>query len=431
MYAVVEMTAIQFQTVTLDVQNQSRQVERAILTLAVDPSAGGNAAAYLQLSSTPGDLPANLTSVAFASVVEEHQFFIREDFAIPGDATSPPTPKLARARMLPGTDALHPDGAIDVADNVFDLQVALGVDLDGNGRVDVEDAGGQALATNADEWLWNDATDDTSLAWDTASLQHVRLTIVGQAQTADRRYVAPALADVENRDYNESSAPSGARGGGATVSPPRSPEHRRPEEPVMTSDSITRSREQGSAYLIALMALSLLTILGVSVSLVTQTEILSSSQERIIERTFYAAESGLEASTARALGEGDFGPVEHVASRTELEQGSLMKVQERVQSSPFFCMGDAPCNLCSINQGAQYVRRNHMVAVNATRSAVGGDGTEALLGRKSLSAHFDVEPTQTVLDCLAELPSESAVFRFDTFERRPASFPASISSSSG
>ena len=32
-YAVVEMTDIQFQTVTLDVQNQSRQVERAILTL--------------------------------------------------------------------------------------------------------------------------------------------------------------------------------------------------------------------------------------------------------------------------------------------------------------------------------------------------------------------------------------------------------------
>ena len=158
------MTAIQFQTVTLDVQNQSRQVERAILTLAIDASAGGNAADYLQLSSTPGSFPANLTSVAFASVVEEYQLFIREDFAIPGDATSPPTPKLARARMLPGTDALHPDGAIDIADNVFDLQVALGVDLDGNGRVDVEDAGGQALATNADEWLWNDATDD-DLDW--------------------------------------------------------------------------------------------------------------------------------------------------------------------------------------------------------------------------------------------------------------------------
>ena len=53
---------------------------------------------------------------------------------------------------------------IDIADNVFDLQVALGVDLDGDGRVDIEDAGGEALATNADEWLWNDPADDTD-AW--------------------------------------------------------------------------------------------------------------------------------------------------------------------------------------------------------------------------------------------------------------------------
>lgn len=184
----------------------------------------------------------------------------------------------------------------------------------------------------------------------------------------------------------------------------------------MTSATIARpSREQGSAYLIALMALFLLTILGISVSLVTQTEILSSSQERIIERTFYAAESGLEASVAHALGEGDFGPIEQVARRSELEQGALMNVQERVQSSPFFCMGDTPCNLCSINQGSQYVRRNHMVAVNATRAGVMGDGTEIPVGRKSLSAQVNVEPMQTVVDCLADLPEANSVFQFDTF----------------
>ena len=42
--------------------------------------------------------------------------------------------------------------------------------------------------------------------WD-PSLQHVRLTIVGQAQTADRPYISPALDDIENHDYNE---PDGA-----------------------------------------------------------------------------------------------------------------------------------------------------------------------------------------------------------------------------
>ena len=164
LYAVVELTDIEFQTVTLDVQNQTRQVERAILTLSVAAGASPNAEKYLQLSSNqspdpPGTFPTDLTSVSFASVLEEYKFFIREDFTIAGDDTSTPTPKLARARMLPNTDTLRPDGSpglpkpIDIADNVFDLQVALGVDLDGNGRVDIEDAGGTPLPTNADEWL--------------------------------------------------------------------------------------------------------------------------------------------------------------------------------------------------------------------------------------------------------------------------------------
>lgn len=177
-----------------------------------------------------------------------------------------------------------------------------------------------------------------------------------------------------------------------------------------------RHHESGSAYLIALMALFLLTILGISVSMVTQTEILASSQERTIERTFYAAEAGLESSIARALGQGDFTATEHVAHRSELEQGQLMNVRERVESSPFFCMGDAPCHLCSINQGSQFVRRNHMVAVNATRAGVASGGADTIpIGRKSLSAMVNVEPMQTVVDCLADLPSEASGFRFDTF----------------
>ena len=209
-YAVVEMTNIQFSTVTLDVQNQSRQVERATLTLSINANAGGHADEYLHIADeTSGNFPANLTSVSFATVLEEYQFFIREDFTIPGDATSLPTPKLARARMLPNTDTLHPDGVIDIADNVIDLQVALGIDLDANGRVDIEDAGGVPLAANADEWLWNDPTDDPGLGWNNASLQHVRLTIIGQAQTGDRTYISPALTSVENHAYNEPSNPTG------------------------------------------------------------------------------------------------------------------------------------------------------------------------------------------------------------------------------
>ena len=144
------------------------------------------------------------------AILEEYKFFVREDFSIPGEETSRPSPKLARARMIPGSpNLLHEDGVIDIADNVFDLQVAFGIDLDGDGRVNIDDGAGAALATNADEWRWNDPADDPDpLVWDAASLQHVRLTIVGQAQTADRQYVSPAMENIEDREYNEASIPA-------------------------------------------------------------------------------------------------------------------------------------------------------------------------------------------------------------------------------
>ena len=56
---------------------------------------------------------------------------------------------------------------IDIADNMFDLQVALGIDLDNDGRINIDDGPAAALAANADEWRWNDLGDDPDdSAWD-------------------------------------------------------------------------------------------------------------------------------------------------------------------------------------------------------------------------------------------------------------------------
>jgi hypothetical protein len=173
------------------------------------------------------------------------------------------------------------------------------------------------------------------------------------------------------------------------------------------------SHERGSAYLIALLSLFLLSILGLSVSLVTQTEIVLSSQDRQIERTFYTAESGIDLAIGRALATGDFSSVTHQRQRSELEAGALVTVRERVQSSPLFCLGDSPCHLCSINQGRVYVRRNHVLAVNADRYAPGDE--EAVLARKSLAAMIDAEPQERLVDCIADLPEASGAFQFDEF----------------
>ena len=151
-------------------------------------------------------------------------------------------------------------------------------------------------------------------------------------------------------------------------------------------------RDEGSAYVISMLVLLILSLLGLSLSLVTQTEVRVGGRERVIERTFYAAGSGLELSVARGLADGDFGPITHERERSVLEQGNLVPIKERVQSSAFICLGDTYCNLCSMNQGRQYARRNFTLAVEATRVGVGPDDGEKILGRKALSTMTDVEP---------------------------------------
>ena len=68
-----------------------------------------------------------------------------------------------------------------------------------------------------------------------------------------------------------------------------------------TSEIRVRRGERGSAYLIALMALVVLTILGLSLVLVTQTEVQVGANERTVNRTFYAADTGFHLLTAEHL----------------------------------------------------------------------------------------------------------------------------------
>ena len=70
--------------------------------------------------------------VALACALEEYRYYVREEFEDSADPTSQMRPRLARARFEPGTEtpyrADEQNLLLDLADNVFDLQVALGLD---------------------------------------------------------------------------------------------------------------------------------------------------------------------------------------------------------------------------------------------------------------------------------------------------------------
>ncbi len=85
---------------------------------------------------------AALRGAAFVGVLEEYRFYIRATFSAPGDETSAPRSQLSVARFVPGTDKPWGDAntslAVDLADNVGDLEVTIAGDGDGDNPVVVD-----------------------------------------------------------------------------------------------------------------------------------------------------------------------------------------------------------------------------------------------------------------------------------------------------
>ncbi len=123
----------------------------------------------------------------------------------------------------------------------------------------------------------------------------------------------------------------------------------------------------GSTYILALLVLLVLTIAGLTLSLLTQSEMQIGLNERLSQRAFYAANSGVDLSIVKALVIPDLRSMRlDVVEPTELPG---LNVRHRLDMSPFVPLFSAPCNLCQINQDVPFDRVNHLVAVTATRIA--------------------------------------------------------------
>ena len=152
------------------------------------------------------------------------------------------------------------------------------------------------------------------------------------------------------------------------------------------------THESGSAYVISLIALLLLTFIGLSLTVVTQAELQIGANESQANRVFYAAESGISNSTARALTNADY------ASQTmEVDEpygNPLISPRYLIASSAFLPILDSPCNLCEINNVGTYSDRayrkvNHAVAVQARRVAGAQDSP---LAQKAISSMLEAQP---------------------------------------
>ncbi len=126
-------------------------------------------------------------------------------------------------------------------------------------------------------------------------------------------------------------------------------------------------RQRGSVYVLSLLVLLILTIVGLALSLVTQSEMQIGVNERLTQQAFYSAASGIDIATAKALVMPDLRSFE--LDLVEPSNLPNLNIRHRLEVSPFVPILNAPCNLCQINADAPFSKINHAVASTGTRIA--------------------------------------------------------------
>lgn len=193
-----------FAVVELDASSSSYASDHKTVNLSFFISGGTNSATYAD-KFNGNVFPANLISVSHLAVLEEYRYYIREVRSADGDLF----PSLSRARVYPGTQVPYGGDAVnwsvDVVDNAVDLQAAIGVDTDEDGRVDDARLTGVGEPDD-DEWLFNHADDDPEDAkWNAGKLSFLRVSTILRSARRDYRNEDPNLDNLENHEYTSSS----------------------------------------------------------------------------------------------------------------------------------------------------------------------------------------------------------------------------------
>jgi len=183
------------------------------IRIAFNITGDANASAFQQLGAvtTTTGLPPLMSAGATLGVLEEYRYYIRKDTTL--NALGDPVMHLSRARMYPGTETPYYNDPtnlqVDVADNLLDLQVALGVDLNGDGLITEGGTGvppSKLPPTTTDEWIYNVAGDPTFPV--ASPLLEVRINTIATTGKPDPAYQGPKLTQVEDHAYVATDFPN-------------------------------------------------------------------------------------------------------------------------------------------------------------------------------------------------------------------------------
>jgi Tfp pilus assembly protein PilX len=156
-----------------------------------------------------------------------------------------------------------------------------------------------------------------------------------------------------------------------------------------------RRAENGSAYIVVLLALVVLTVIGLALVLITGTEAQIGANDRTVTRTFYSADSGVAFAAARALASGKYTASTIVLNETAV--GSL-RVADRIVVENLVTTLAVPCDWCPYNDDGvpEFWKVHEAATATAERVAWTGTGLPPsdakVLSHKTTSAMFELQP---------------------------------------
>lgn len=153
-----------------------------------------------------------------------------------------------------------------------------------------------------------------------------------------------------------------------------------------------RAQDAGSAYLIVMMVLVLVTLLGLSLAFVTQTEMVIGANEKLSNKVFYSAESGIALTVARTLVKNDKAAYTvNIESEPDLSTG--VPLTANLDVSPVAPVVTPWCTLCQINNSGSYnsdgfFNVTHAFTVRAQLRAP----NDTVITSKTLTDNVSVQP---------------------------------------
>jgi hypothetical protein len=154
------------------------------------------------------------------------------------------------------------------------------------------------------------------------------------------------------------------------------------------SNSRRRAGEAGSAYLAVLLVLVVLTMLGLSLAVVTQTEVLIGGSEKQAVRQVLAVTSGMQMATASEMVAADSAAHKFILqTRNETMLGQPTLIEDDICTSAYIPIHTSICNLCMLNQDSEYAAVQYGVSVTALRR-----GDTEVAATKTAGSVIAIEP---------------------------------------